>query len=43
LPDVPERPLVDADRLAAHRAEAVVADARWYLDGRSGRGADAGG
>lgn len=30
-------PFVDAVWLAAHRAEVVLADVRWYLDGRSGR------
>ena len=36
-------PLVDADWLAAHLADVVVCDVRWYLDGRSGRAAyDAG-
>jgi thiosulfate/3-mercaptopyruvate sulfurtransferase len=30
-------PFVDAAWLAAHRAEVVLADVRWYLDGRSGR------
>ncbi|HEY1281427.1 MAG TPA: sulfurtransferase [Acidimicrobiales bacterium] len=35
--------LVDADWLADHRAGVVVADVRWYLDGRDGRAAyDAG-
>ncbi len=29
--------VVSADWLAAHRQEVVVADVRWYLDGRSGR------
>jgi thiosulfate/3-mercaptopyruvate sulfurtransferase len=28
--------LVDTDWLADHRADVVVADVRWYLDGRSG-------
>ena len=32
-------PFVDAEWLAQHRAEVVVADVRWYLDGRSGRDA----
>jgi thiosulfate/3-mercaptopyruvate sulfurtransferase len=32
-------PIVDATWLAAHRHEVVVADVRWYLDGRSGRDA----
>jgi thiosulfate/3-mercaptopyruvate sulfurtransferase len=36
-------PVVDAGWLAAHRDEVVLADVRWYLDGRSGRAAyDAG-
>lgn len=30
-------PIVDATWLAAHRGDVVVADVRWYLDGRSGR------
>lgn len=42
LPALPG-PLVDADWLAAHRGEVVVADVRWYLDGRSGREAHASG
>jgi thiosulfate/3-mercaptopyruvate sulfurtransferase len=37
-PDVPE-PLVDAEWLSTHLGEVVVADVRWYLDGRSGRDA----
>ena len=32
-------PVVDADWLAAHRDDVVLADVRWYLDGRSGRAA----
>ncbi len=32
-------PFVDAEWLAEHRDEVVVADVRWYLDGRSGRAA----
>jgi thiosulfate/3-mercaptopyruvate sulfurtransferase len=32
-------PFVDAAWLAAHRDEVVLADVRWYLDGRSGRDA----
>jgi thiosulfate/3-mercaptopyruvate sulfurtransferase len=32
-------PFVDARRLAADLADAVVCDVRWYLDGRSGRAA----
>ena len=36
-------PVVDAAWLREHRAGLVVADVRWYLDGRSGRAAyDAG-
>ncbi len=36
-------PVVDVAWLTEHRAEVVVADVRWYLDGRSGRAAyDAG-
>jgi thiosulfate/3-mercaptopyruvate sulfurtransferase len=31
-----EHPLVSAEWLAAHLSEVVVADVRWYLDGRSG-------
>ncbi len=30
-------PFVSAEWLAAHHSEVVVADARWYLDGSSGR------
>jgi thiosulfate/3-mercaptopyruvate sulfurtransferase len=30
-------PVVDAARTAAHRDELVLADVRWYLDGRPGR------
>lgn len=30
-------PIVSAEWLAQHRTEVVVADVRWYLDGRSGR------
>jgi thiosulfate/3-mercaptopyruvate sulfurtransferase len=30
-------PFVDAGWLGEHRAEVVLADVRWYLDGRSGR------
>ena len=30
-------PVVDASWLQAHRSEVVLADVRWYLDGRSGR------
>jgi thiosulfate/3-mercaptopyruvate sulfurtransferase len=29
-------PFVDADWLRAHRSEVVLADVRWYMDGRSG-------
>ena len=32
-------PFVDAAWLAEHRHEVVLADVRWYLDGRSGRAA----
>jgi thiosulfate/3-mercaptopyruvate sulfurtransferase len=32
-------PLVSADWLAAHAADVIIADVRWYLDGRSGRAA----
>src|SRR4051794_41658328 len=32
-------PFVDATWLAEHRAEVVLADVRWYLDGRSGAAA----
>ncbi len=32
-------PVVDATWLSAHRRDVVVADVRWYLDGRSGRAA----
>lgn len=36
-------PFVDATWLAEHRGQVVLADVRWYLDGRSGRAAyDAG-
>ncbi|MGY3568105.1 thiosulfate/3-mercaptopyruvate sulfurtransferase [Sinomonas sp. RB5] len=35
----PMRPFVDSSWLEAHREEVVVADARWYLDGSSGRAA----
>ena len=36
-------PVVDPSWLRAHRSEVVLADVRWYLDGRSGRAAyDAG-
>jgi thiosulfate/3-mercaptopyruvate sulfurtransferase len=36
-------PVVDAGWLREHRADVVLADVRWYLDGRSGRAAyDAG-
>ncbi|AEV81656.1 sulfurtransferase [Actinoplanes sp. SE50] len=31
--------VVDQDWLRAHAAEVIVADVRWYLDGRSGRAA----
>jgi thiosulfate/3-mercaptopyruvate sulfurtransferase len=36
-------PVVDTAWLAEHRDEVVVADVRWYLDGRSGRAAYDGG
>ncbi|WP_218566082.1 sulfurtransferase [Vallicoccus soli] len=36
-PDPRLPPVVDADWLHAHRGEVVLADVRWYLDGRSGR------
>ena len=32
-------PFVSADWLSTHRNEAIVADVRWYMDGRSGRAA----
>jgi thiosulfate/3-mercaptopyruvate sulfurtransferase len=32
-------PFIDIDWLEAHRDEVVVADCRWYMDGRSGRDA----
>ncbi|HEX4307475.1 MAG TPA: rhodanese-like domain-containing protein, partial [Solirubrobacterales bacterium] len=32
-------PFVDIDRVEEHRDEVVVADCRWYMDGRSGRAA----
>ena len=32
-------PFVDSEWLRAHREDVVVADVRWYLDGRSGRAA----
>jgi len=32
-------PFVSADWLSTHRNEAIVADVRWYLDGRSGQAA----
>ena len=35
----PFGPLVDASWLSEHLHEVVVADVRWYLDGRSGRAA----
>jgi thiosulfate/3-mercaptopyruvate sulfurtransferase len=38
LPASPAQPpVVGGDWLARHRPEVVVADVRWYLDGRSGR------
>ncbi len=36
-------PFVDIDWVEAHRGEVVIADCRWYLDGRSGRTAYEGG
>jgi thiosulfate/3-mercaptopyruvate sulfurtransferase len=36
-------PVVDAGWTAAHRGDVVLADVRWYLDGRSGRAAYDGG
>jgi thiosulfate/3-mercaptopyruvate sulfurtransferase len=36
-------PVVSASWLADHRSEVVLADVRWYLDGRSGRAAYAAG
>jgi thiosulfate/3-mercaptopyruvate sulfurtransferase len=36
-------PVVDAGWLAGHLGDVVVADVRWYLDGRSGRAAYDGG
>ena len=36
-------PVVDAAWVATHRDEVVLADVRWYLDGRSGRAAYVGG
>jgi thiosulfate/3-mercaptopyruvate sulfurtransferase len=38
-PSPPFGPLVDAAWLEEHRRDVVVADVRWYLDGRSGRAA----
>ena len=32
-------PFVDIDWVEAHREEVVLADCRWYMDGRSGRAA----
>ncbi len=32
-------PFIDVDWLEAHREEVVLADCRWYMDGRSGRAA----
>jgi thiosulfate/3-mercaptopyruvate sulfurtransferase len=37
--DAPLAPVVSAAWLEAHRDAVVVADVRWYLDGRSGRAA----
>ncbi|MEA3216158.1 MAG: thiosulfate/3-mercaptopyruvate sulfurtransferase [Acidimicrobiia bacterium] len=39
----PMEPIVSPDWLHAHLAEVVVADVRWYLDGRSGHDAYASG
>jgi thiosulfate/3-mercaptopyruvate sulfurtransferase len=36
-------PFVDVEWVEGHRGEVVLADCRWYLDGRSGRDAYAGG
>jgi len=36
-------PFIDIDWLEAHRDEVVLADCRWYMDGRSGRAAYEGG
>ena len=36
-------PFVDIDWVEAHRDEVVLADCRWYMDGRSGRAAYEGG
>src|SRR4051794_41295171 len=36
-------PVVDAAWVRGHRDEVVLADVRWYLDGRSGRAAYDGG
>ena len=36
-------PFVDVEWVREHRDEVVLADCRWYLDGRSGRGAYDGG
>ena len=33
------KPFIDIDWLEAHRDEVVLADCRWYMDGRSGRAA----
>jgi len=37
FPAAPPGPLVDSEWLASNIADVVVADVRWYLDGRSGR------
>ncbi|MBS1892138.1 MAG: sulfurtransferase, partial [Actinobacteria bacterium] len=37
------KPFVDIDWVEAHRDEVVLADVRWYMDGRSGRAAYDGG
>ncbi|WP_101831761.1 sulfurtransferase [Frankia canadensis] len=39
----PVPPLVDAAWLAVHRDDVIIADVRWYLDGRSGHDAYLGG
>jgi thiosulfate/3-mercaptopyruvate sulfurtransferase len=37
------KPFVDIEWVEQHRGEVILADCRWYLDGRSGRDAYAGG
>ncbi|HXW82354.1 MAG TPA: sulfurtransferase [Acidimicrobiales bacterium] len=39
MPNSPRPPIVDATWLAQHGGDVVLADVRWYLDGRSGHGA----